>query len=407
MNTDLTAEFFANNRQALRKRFGGTAPILLTANGQLQRSGDTPFPFRQDSNFWYLTGINEPDIVLVIDKSKEYLIVPERDERLKTFDGDLDLEELKRRSGIEVVIDSKEAWSGLSKRLKRVKHVATIEPAPAYIASLQLYPNPARRKLVKLLKSYNPELQFIDLKPHFSALRMVKSEIELSMIQQAIDHTGEIFDIITKNLASYQSENEVAADVAAYLLRNQLIEAYAPIIAGGKNAVTLHYVKNSAPLTPGECLLLDIGAAKNYYSADISRTLCIKPIKRQKAVFEAVKAVQDFAVSLLKPGATIKDVETEVEHFMGEKLRELGLIRTIDHENVRTFYPHATSHFLGLDVHDVGDYHKPLEPGVVLTVEPGIYIAHESLGVRIEDNIVITAEGNRNLSAHLPKALEG
>lgn len=405
MNTRFDSDFFAANRRRLRKLFGGTAPIVIAGNGQLQRSSDTPFPFRQDSSFWYLTGVDEPDVVLVIDAHKEYLIMPERDARLLTFDGAIDMEEVQKVSGIEAVVDYKEGWSRLGRKLKRAKHVATLEPSKPYVASLQLYTNPARRKLVRKLKTYNDQLQLLDVRTHISAMRMIKSEPELLAIQSAIDHTEAIFEQIANNLHLYKHEYEIAADVQHYLLRNQLSEAYAPIIAGGMNAVTLHYIKNNAPLKPKECLLLDIGAADGYYAADITRTLCLNPTKRQKLVYEAVVAVQEFAYSLLKPGVVIKNYEAEIEQFMGEKLRELGLIRTIEHDKVREFYPHATSHFLGLDVHDVGDYNRPLEPGMVLTVEPGIYIANERLGIRIEDNIVITADGNTVLSANLPKLL--
>jgi Xaa-Pro aminopeptidase len=405
MKTSVPNEFFADNRKRLKKLFGGLAPIVITANGQLQRSSDTPFPFRQDSNFWYLTGVDEPDIILVIDKQKEYLIMPERDARLLTFDGDIDLDALRQTSGISEILDHKEGWSRLGKRLKKVKHVASLEPSKPYVASLQLYTNPARRRLVRTMKRYNDQLALIDLRPQLTSLRMIKSELELAAIQSAIDHTGNIFELINRNYSSYKHEYEIAADVQAYLFRNQLQEAYAPIIAGGLNAVTLHYIKNNAPLKAKDCLLLDIGAADSYYAADITRTITSSPTKRQQAVYNAVLSVQQFATERLKPGVLIKEYEAEVEHFMGEKLRELGLIRAIDHTNVRTFYPHATSHFLGLDVHDVGDYARPLEPGMVLTVEPGIYIAAEALGIRLEDNIVITDKGNTVLSSKLPKTL--
>lgn len=405
MELQFTSEFFANNRLRLKKLFGGSAPIVLTANGLLQRSADTPFAFRQDSSFWYLTGVDEPDVVLVIDTYKDYLILPERDYRLLTFDGDIDRDALRTLSGVDEILEYKEGWQRLGRRLKRAKHVATLEPAKPYIAALQLYTNPARRKLVRKVKTCNDSVQFLDLRPQITSLRSVKQEPELVAIQHAIDHTQHIFERITSRLGDYQYEYQIAADVQHYLLQHELSEAYAPIIASGKNAVTLHYVKNNAPLKPRDCLLLDIGAAYGYYAADITRTLSLKPTKRQKLVYEAVAAVQEYALQQLKPGILIKEYELGVEHFMGEKLRELGLIRTITHEYVREYYPHATSHFLGLDVHDVGDYEKPLTPGMVLTVEPGIYIADERIGIRLEDNVVITDTGNRVLSGDLPKLL--
>lgn len=154
-------------------------------------------------------------------------------------------------------------------------------------------------------------------------------------------------------------------------------------------------------------ILLDIGAEVEYYSSDISRTLSInhKPTRRQRQVYEAVADVQDYAFSLVKPGISIKDMETKIEHYMGEKLRVLGLINSIDKESVRKYYPHGTSHFLGLDTHDVGFYDKPLEPGMVITVEPGIYIPEENIGVRIEDDVLLTEAGYRLLTNNLPSLI--
>ena len=156
-------------------------------------------------------------------------------------------------------------------------------------------------------------------------------------------------------------------------------------MAGGKHAVTLHNVANNAPLFANELVVVDVGAEVEHDAADITRTIALKTVsRRQQTVHEAVQAVQQEAFTLLKPGVLLKDYELAVEQLMGEKLRELGLIKTITHEAVRRYYPHATSHFLGLNVHDVGDDTRPLEPGIVMTVEPGIYIPEEGIGVRIK-----------------------
>lgn len=148
-----------------------------------------------------------------------------------------------------------------------------------------------------------------------------------------------------------------------------------------------------------------MGAGVANYSADISRSWAVNPSKRYQAIHSAVIEVTVFAKGLLKPGVLLKDYEQSVEHFMGEKLRELGLIKNIEHENVRQFFPHSTSHFLGIDVHDIGDYGLPLEAGVVLTVEPGIYVPEEGIGIRIEDDILITTDGIENLSGSLSNEL--
>ena len=153
-------------------------------------------------------------------------------------------------------------------------------------------------------------------------------------------------------------------------------------------------------------VLLDVGAESSQYAADISRTYAIgEPTKRQQQIHEAVIEVQDYAFGLLKPGVMLAEYEKQVTHFMGEKLRSLGLIKNVEDDEIRKYFPHATSHFLGYDVHDVGDYSRPLEPGVVMTVEPGIYIPEEGIGVRIEDDVLITTTGIEILTEQLPRDL--
>jgi Xaa-Pro aminopeptidase len=167
-------------------------------------------------------------------------------------------------------------------------------------------------------------------------------------------------------------------------------------------------VRNNSPLSSDELTVIDVGAASGHYVADITRTISLngKPSRRQQQVHEAVAAAQDYAYSLLKPGVLLREYEKQMEQFVGEKLRELGLVKSITHETVReSFFPHATSHFLGLDAHDAGDYDEPLKPNTVITVEPGIYIRDEAIGVRIEDDILITEDGCKVLSSRLPRDL--
>ncbi|HSW36827.1 MAG TPA: Xaa-Pro aminopeptidase [Candidatus Saccharimonadales bacterium] len=409
MEDSFGSEFFAGNRARLRQLFTGTAPIVITANGLLQRGGDSAYAFKQDANFWYLTGIDEPDILLVMDKDKEYLIVPSREDSRQAFDGTLDPEMLKRRSGISLIMNDKEGWKQLASRLKRVKHVATVKAPPSYIERHGMYTNPARAALIQKLKAENDNLELLDLTGHFSRLRMVKQPLELSAIQAAINATIAAIKKTLKpdKLAKYHYEYQLEADLTRHF-RNAGARGHAfePIVAGGSRACTLHNLANDQALSADELVIVDVGAEIDHYAADISRTVALSaPTRRQELVYEAVAEVQEFAVSLLKPGVVLKDYEEAVEHFMGEKLRELGLIKSIDHAEVRKFYPHSTSHFLGLNVHDVGDYGRPLEPGVVLTVEPGIYIPDESIGVRIEDDVVITPTGMTILSDNLPRTL--
>jgi Xaa-Pro aminopeptidase len=409
MNSRFSSDFFVGNRQRLRALFTGTAPIVMTANGLLQRGGDTSYAFAQDASFWYLTGIEDPDIILVIDRDKEYLIVPGRSSSREKFDGVITDEVLISRSGIKDLYDEKEGWERLSIRLKKVKHAATIAPVPAYLEAYGMYTNPARATLVQKMKADNANLELLDLGMHISVMRMIKQPIELEVLQTAIDITNSTLKDVLRpsKLQKYGYEFELEADLTrGFRRRGASGHAFDPVIAGGARACQMHYITNNSVFSADELVILDVGAEVEHYSADIARTVTFgTPSRRQQTVHETVLEVQEFARNLLRPGILLREYENEVEVYMGEKLRELGLIKTINNENVRIFFPHRTSHFLGLNTHDAGDYDRPLEPGVVITVEPGIYIPEEGIGVRIEDDVLITANGNKLLSNKLPRTL--
>jgi Xaa-Pro aminopeptidase len=410
MSDLFTSDFFRGNRERLRQLFTGTSPIVITANGLVQKGSDEALPFHQDRSFWYLTGINEPDVLLVIDKNKEFLIVPGREQVRETFDGAVNFDELSRRSGVKTVLNEKDGWRQLGARVKKFKHVATLAAAPKYIDLWGMYANPARAELIRRLKELNDGLELLDLRTHLARMRMVKQEPEVQALQQAIDITIDTLkDVMRPNrLAKYAYEYEVEADITrGFRRRGASGHGFTPIVASGKRACTLHNITNDGQLTSDELLTMDVGADFEHYTADITRTISLngRPSRRQQAVHEAVMDAANYAFSLLKPGVMVKAYEKQMEAFVGEKLRELGLIKTIDHEAVRRFFPHATSHFLGLDAHDAGDYEHPLETGMVLTVEPGIYIPDESIGVRIEDDVLITADGIKVLTDRLPRGL--
>lgn len=404
--TNFTKEFFISNREKLRTLFKGTAPIVLTANGVLQRNSDNTFQFRQDSSFWFLTGLDDPDIVLVMDKEREYIILPTRSSSNKIFDGYPLEDEVTKISGVKSVLDEVEGWKLLGNRLKRAKHVAIFSPAPSYVSIYAFYANPARKNLLTKIRKYNMDITPLDLRPHIIKMRSIKQPMELEAIESSIDLTVKTLKNIKKSLGKYQSENELDAIVWSSFRNGGGYPAYTNMVAAGKNACTIHYNKNSDFINDKDLILLDIGAEVDHYVADITRTYAkTQPSKRQSMVYKSVLEVRSFAMSLLKPGIMIKEYEEQVEHFMGEQLRELGLIQSISKDDVRKYYPHLTSHFLGLDPHDVGDYTKPIEPNMVLTVEPGIYIPEEEIGIRIEDDVLVTENGIKNLSGNLPTDL--
>lgn len=410
MESHFSSDFFAGNRRRLRELFTGTAPIVITANGLLQRGADSAYHFTQDANFWYLTGIDEPDITLVMDRDKEYLIVPKRSDSREAFDGAISPETLRKRSGVREVHTDSAGWEALGKRLEKVKHVATVGIPPAYVEHYGLYTNPARGALVARMQAYNDNLELLDLSLHLSRMRMVKQPPELAALQAAIDITVAAMREATRpsKLAKFGYEYEIEAELSrGFRRRGATGHAFEPIVASGQRACTLHNVSNNGELSSDELVTIDVGAEVEHYAADITRTFSLsKSSRRQQSVHAAVLEAQKYALSLLKPGVLLREYEENVGHFLGEKLRELNLIKSINHENIRRFCPHATSHFLGLNVHDIGDYEHPLEPGVVLTVEPGIYIPKEGIGVRIEDDVLITENGARVLSSRLSRELD-
>ncbi len=404
MKSHFTSKFFAGNRARLRKSCDESL-IVITANGLLQRGADSAFSFAQDANFWYLTGIDEPDVVLVIDGDQEYLILSSQSDYQKTFDGTAPQAELARRSGIKVAYDSQEGWEKLGARLKNTKRVATVSPAPAYVDTYGMYTNPARAALVEKLKSHRQNLKIENVAPQLARQRMIKQPPEIAAIQAAIDITAASLKDAFRS--KYKHEYELEAEITAgFRRRGASGHAFEPIVAAGKRACTLHNVANDGAIGRGDLVVVDVGAEVEHYAADITRTVSFgRPSARQKAVYDAVLEAQKFAISLLKPGVEFKDYREQTDRFMGEKLRELGLIKTINAKNISKYYPHSISHFLGLNVHDAGDYGQPLQAGMVLTVEPGIYIPKEGIGVRIEDDVLLTEKGCEILSRKLPRRL--
>jgi Xaa-Pro aminopeptidase len=405
MKSYFNSNFFINNRRVLRQRFVHDETIVITANGLLQRGADSSFPFSQDANFWYLTGIDEPDILLVMTQNEEYLIIPTRSLVRETFDGAIAYDKLSSISGIKQVLDDEEGWELLFKQ----KQLATISPPPIYIEQYGLYANPARHSFLSRIKKANPDIEFIDVGQDLARMRMTKQAPELKAIQSAIDITIASLKAASepKRIIEYLHEYELEAAIRSGFRRlGAKGDSFEPIVAGGKNACTLHNVSNNSALNLKDLWLADVGAEVEHYAADITRMFSpSKPTNRQKAIYEAVKQVQQFAMDQLKPGVLLKEYEQSVEDFMGEQLISLKIIKSASHESIRKFYPHSTSHFLGLNVHDVGDYRQPLSPNTVLTVEPGIYVPEEGIGVRIEDDVLITDTGIKVLSKALTTKL--
>lgn len=404
MQSHFQSNFFADNRRALCEQVGADATIVITANGQLQASGDNPFPFQQDTSFWYLTGIEQPDYTLVINKHEAYLIAPARSEVQDMFDGTVDHEMLAAHSGIAAILSQREGWTRLASDLKTAKQVHTLTANPAYIAVYGMYTNPARSRLIRRLKRTVLDLGLVDIRPQLADLRVVKQASEIESIRKAVAINCDTINEVASNL--YRYEYELEADITrGFRARGGRGHAFSPIVAGGLRACTFHYEENAARLQLDELVLIDTGVKYGQYASDITRTWSLaKPSERQRAIYSAVSDALDFGIAQLKPGPSFYDCEQQIRAFVGQKLKDLGLLKRVDQAGTARYYPHAP-HYLGLDVHDVGNTRRPLEPGMVLTLEPGIYIPEEQIGVRLEEDILITENGCEVLSKSCPRKL--
>ncbi len=397
--------FFSQNRQALLRQLPASAVVVLPAHSRVQRSRDTTYPFRQESNFWYVTGITEPDYLLVMSQKETYLIAPTQLAHHEVFDGSIDQKDLTQKSGITDIYSEQAGWQKLLDQARQARKLYTLAHSGLFDEHANQQINLGRYRFLQRLKRNVPKIATIDISPELINLRCIKKQPELRAITQAIKITSESFQQLQrKGYESFRYEHQVEAEFTYHYRRHNAQHGYEPIVASGKNACTLHYVKNHAPLEHGQFLLIDTGAEVEHYSADITRVVPVGNVsERSKQVYQEVLGLQQQATELFRPGVSLRDIEIAFEKMMGASLRRLGLITTNKRSDIRTYYPHALSHFLGLDVHDVGDTSKPLEPDMVLTIEPGIYIPEEGIGVRIEDDVCITKTGNQVLSTECPK----
>lgn len=376
---------------------------MLSGYHSMQLSADMAAPFEQEANFWYLTGISEPDWWVIMDMTTDstWLVAPELSQSHLVFDGSLAPESASAMSGIKKVISRREADEVLRRLAKTHSLAYTIGKMPhSDLLGFQL--NSAGQDMYTMLDRIFGSVQ--DCRKELAGLRAIKHVDEIALIKKAINLTNEVFESVKQSIDTYKSEYEIEAEFSYQFRRAGASgHAYAPIVAGGGNACTLHYGANSDKLRRPSMVLIDIGARLNGYPADITRTYSTgNPTKRQLAVHGAVQSATIEITKLLKPGLGLQEYSQSVDQIMQRHLIELGLMKNeSDTEAYRKYFPHAISHGLGVDVHDSLGGYKYLEPGMVLTVEPGIYIPEENLGVRIEDNILITDKGHDNLSSSL------
>jgi Xaa-Pro aminopeptidase len=360
--------------------------------------------FKQENNFLYLTGIEAPNAIYFGYKTAktnvEYLFIQRSDPEREVWEGKkMSKEEAATESGISRThyLDEFEAILSLyCPSINRIFSNIGVQAldAPLSYAMYRLQP----------VKERYPQIAIQCITEVISPLRRVKSEWEIMQLQKAIDVTGKGILDIWENAESGMMEYELEAMLFYRIQRSGLKHwGFAPIIASGINAATLHYEKNECQIGANDLVLMDVGASYMNYSADISRTFPIsgKFTERQKAVYEAVLRVQKEIIAMIRPGVQLMSLQVKTRELIAEELKGLGLIE--DASEVVKYYMHGVSHFLGMDTHDVGGREAVLEEGNVITVEPGIYIPEESLGVRIEDDVLVTADGYCVLSQNIPK----
>jgi Xaa-Pro aminopeptidase len=398
----MKSAFFTHNRRRLIEELSGGI-VVLSAYAQMQRSNDMAFAFEQEANFWWLTGIEYPDWWLIMDgtRGKSWLVAPNISQSHEIFDGSLSPERAQQISGVDGVILRDEAEVILRDLRKKHSVVYTLGEQP-HAEHFDFTLNPAMKSMRDHASRLFTTVQ--DCRKDLAKLRAIKQADEIVAMKAAITVTEDAFESVKAKLSTLSFEYEIEAEFN-YHFRTHGTQghAYDPIVASGGNACTLHYIANSEKLKKKQLVLLDIGAKFGGYAADITRTYAYgEPTARQRQVHAAVQTAQREIIGLIQPNLAVEQYQREVDRIMIEALMRLGLMTGPgDLDSYHTYFPHAISHGLGVDVHDSLGAPKYLQPGMVLTVEPGIYIPEEGIGVRIEDDILVTASGNENLSKRL------
>lgn len=400
-NEHVNSNFFSSNRKRLAESLDADL-LILTGYIKLQDVGDTAHAFRQEPNFWYLTGIEYPGWQLVVDVGQDtsWLIAPSIDKVHQIFDGSLQLDEARVLSGVDKVI-SKEEGDALIENLSRTHKTAYTLGIPSYAEHVDFSLNPAPKLLREKLQTYFREIK--DCQKAISRLRAIKQPEELKAIKDAARISMAAIQQAKVGIGSGKYEYEIEAEIGYHFRRHNAEHAFDPIVASGKNACTLHYVQNSSGIHDSSLLLIDVGARLRHYSGDITRTYGVGEItERQRSVHLGVQTALKEIMKLPRPGLSTKRYIELTDDIMKHALLSLGLMKKInDTDNYRKYFPHAISHGLGLEVHESLGGFTEFMPGMVVTVEPGIYISEENIGVRIEHDIVITENGNENLTLDL------
>lgn len=417
----ISKELFVKNRKRFCKELDSGSIAIIHSNDEFPRSGDQNFVFKQNADLFYLTGIDQEETLLVlypdaeVKSHQEMLFLRETNDHIAIWEG----EKLNKKKASEI--------SGIPENQIHWNHEleGILQGQMHYLENIYLNTNENDRyshkvpykdlRYIQYIKERYPLHTLKRAAPIFRKLREIKSEIEIDLISKASLITFHAFLRVLGFIKPGKWEYEIEAEIIHEFINNRSDgHAYSPIIAAGANACVLHYTANDQKCLNGELVLMDFGASYGNYNSDLTRTVPVngRYSPRQKEVYESVHHIFKEAKSMLKPGLKLADYRAETDKIALGELRKLGLIskeeakgKADSSTHWRKYYPHGISHYLGLDVHDLGDRHEKIKEGMVFTCEPGIYIQEEGIGIRLENDLVITETGNMDLMQNIPMEL--
>lgn len=420
----IDSNLFIQNRKKLATHLSSNSLVVLHANDVMPRNTDGTMPFVQNSDLFYLSGIEQEETILLLypdapkEEWKEILFIKEADAQRAIWEGHTyTKEEATTISGIATV--------HYINVFKQILHTLMGLADQIYLNTNE-HPRASGliatrdKRFISWCKEHYPLHPYARLAPIMQQLRGIKEETEIALIQEACTITEAGFRSVLPVVRPGVMEYEIEALFAyAFLRRGSRGFAYVPIVASGARSCILHYTKNNKPLPAGELLLIDVGAEYANYSADVTRVIPIDGqfTTRQRKVYNAVLRILKTAQGLLRPGLSFVDYHNAVGEWVEAELVALKLIDATDIKNqpkaapaYKKYFMHGISHHVGLSTHDLGDTHGIILPNMVLTIEPGIYIQEEKIGIRLENNVVIRADGVQNLTENIPieaEELEG
>lgn len=412
----LNNEIFIHNRKRFTGRMEKNSIAIFISNDELPTNGDALHPFKQNSDLFWLSGVTQEDSMVILfpdnpdPKYREVLVLVRPNELKEKWDGKrLRVNEAQAISGISTIV-----WlDSIDGLLQPWIHLAD----NIYLDSNE---NDRKASLIRTreyrfideMKSRYPLHNYLRAARIMKELRGIKTALEVEVLQKAIDITENTFRRLLQFIKPGVMEYEIEAEIFhSFLSQRSSGPAYGSILASGDRARTLHYISNNQACKDGELILMDFGAEYGGYCADLTRTVPVngKFTRRQKTVYNACLHLHDYAKSILKPGISIVDYTEKVGEEATQQFLKIGLLKKTDVKNedpenkaYRKYLYHGISHHLGIDVHDLGTRTEPIKAGMLFTVEPGIYIEEEQMGVRIENNLWITRNGNKDLMKNIP-----